>query len=140
MHIEDSALWHIGMQLHKKIPKAGLLEWVENMNSYLAALRCGGDSVTSACACSGTGIFHKVMQLLLMMWRDEFETGCIEYDHLYVCDNATSRQQFLRAEFPNVKSIFKGIGDLANNSGKVAEVMFVIMGVRACTHSLRDWN
>ena len=95
----------MALQMHKKIPKSALLVWMKNLHSYVQHLSSGTDTVSAACACSGTGIFHKVNEMLLILWQEEFQVDeTVRYEHLWSCDNAKDRQRFLMSEFPDMKA------------------------------------
>ena len=55
---------------HKKIPRGQLVTFLENLQSTLAELTGNGtDSIGMGCACTGTGVWYRLFDDLLLFWQ-----------------------------------------------------------------------
>ena len=92
--LRNSLLGKSCQQMHQRIPKEYLLQWISNLKAYLVELSGDdGHELPVGCSCSGTGIWGRVNELLLMHWQDEFNvSSSYTWSHRFMCELEPKKQ------------------------------------------------
>ena len=99
------------------IPKDFLITWISNMRTYVTALANieGNGSIVLGCSCSGTGIWAKIFDLLLVFWDEEFGLSQQVYtSHSWACEIDPAKQAFLQ-QHHELNALFADVTTLCNS-------------------------
>ena len=105
--------------MHRRIPEELLIQWIDNMHGYVKMLSTDGEILLD-CSCSGTGIWAKVFEMLLMFWSEEYGLPVYKIRHVWACEIDATKQRFLMTQH-KLDALFKDITVLAK--GKCTDVI-----------------
>lgn len=87
------------------------------MRTYVTALANieGNGSIVLGCSCSGTGIWAKIFDLLLVFWDEEFGLSQQVYtSHAWACEIDPAKQAFLQ-QHHELNALFADVTTLCNS-------------------------
>ena len=73
--IKDTMLYKFIRLMHGCLPKSKLLEYIDNLKSYISTrttVGAKGASIPVGCACSGSAIWAHANEALAIFWAEEF--------------------------------------------------------------------
>jgi hypothetical protein len=110
--LTTSALWKAIEQYHHCIPKDLLVQWVDNMKSYVDHASRDGH-IATACGCSGTVMWRHCNDALLDYWSEEFGIADVGYDHKFVSEILPWKANFARLQH-GIPHCFPDLGSLCD--------------------------
>ena len=110
--VSDTMLYKFIESMHKKIPKQHLLDWIDNLAGYLST--CVDGKIPAGCACSGTGIWAHVNDLLTVYWNQELGMQQVHYEHKFCCEIDARKRAFIWAQH-SPEHIFTEIAEMAGD-------------------------
>ena len=90
--LRDCLLYQSCICMHKRIPSSFLMEYISNVKSYLFSLSSGSGEMDIGCSCSGTGIWSRINEMLLLHWQAEYNVGPYAWKHRFMCEVIPRKQ------------------------------------------------
>ena len=95
--LRDCLLYQSCIRMHKRIPSCFLIEWIANVKSYLFSFAASGglgdgQEIHIGCSCSGTGIWGRINEMLLLHWQVEYNVGPYVWKHRFMCEVNARKQ------------------------------------------------
>ncbi|CAK0882438.1 unnamed protein product, partial [Prorocentrum cordatum] len=114
--LERTLLFRAIKSQHASIPKKMYLGWLSNLRSFLEGVvepvAAGENGVKVSDGCSGTNIWHHVLNLLGRFWHAEFGTVPFVVDHCASAEIDANKQAFLMSQF-EMTTLVADVRDLA---------------------------
>ena len=133
----DTMLYKFIESMHKKIPKQYLLDWIDNLAGYLST--CVDGKIPTGCACSGTGIWSHVNDLLSVYWNDELGMQRVHYQHKFCCEIDPRKRAFIWTQH-SPEHIFTDIAEMAGDRHSAHLAFCCVKGAHTYPPWVQEYN